>query len=508
MSTRIKNHVIPFTRLIFPIITGLLLFYILVDGFALLSFQWLRLREYWRFIILPISGYFVWIKRKELLQKNPRPEIVWGLIPFLFGCGMYVVWKITLIDTFIEAGIFITCIASICLFMGKWFVKKLFFPLFYLVFMTTILVRLLSPLTFVMQTVSAIGSSWLLGAFGCPVLRNGQFLRLPHLVLEVASACSGVSQLIALIAFALPLGILRHRSFLSRFVLVLLAIPLTILTNVIRIVLIAWWNYSGPKPNIHGPKGVLDLPLIYPLAIIILFAFSELFRRFEIKKQSKTDHENDRITEKKVFDYRSFKAPCIIGIVIMVICIIVATAVQPRALTYKYDLQEIPMDVGEWTGSETHNLPVWFSLGSPDGVLERSYVQKNKMQVSLIVARFSEQNIWKRIYCVESEILKGQNYSVRLHAQDMSIVNAKIYNTEMHSQKIIALSFFCIDSIPFDNISDTRKTVIMHTLRDHRSNGLFYFLMCNKNQDGYSDQKLQEFTASIFPYVKKMQESR
>jgi len=110
---------------------------------------------------------------------------------------------------------------------------------------------------------------------GWDVLRDGRFLRLPHAVLEVASECSGAGQLTALIAFAIPLGFMMHKSIWPRIALLLLTVPFALTVNTIRIILVALWNYDGLKSAITGRMRFFACRLFIPS--LLCFCTSVLF---------------------------------------------------------------------------------------------------------------------------------------------------------------------------------------------------------------------------------------
>jgi exosortase len=481
--------------------------YLLFDGISILAFQWIRLGEYWRFLIIPVSIYFVWIKRKDLRSIEVHPDLSFGIPVLIVSCVAYILWKVTVIDTFIEIGVFVLCFGCILLFFGRNFAKVFLFSLFYLVFMTSILVRLISPITNVLQLISAIGSSWLLNISGYTVLRDGNFLRLPHMVLEVATVCSGTSQLIALMAFAFPLGMMQLSSSLPRFILVALTIPIALMTNVIRIFFIAVWNYSGPKAAIHGPHGILDLPVIYPLALITLYLCSVILSRVE-KKTNPVSLKAVPDGEKQEHPQRLFsvRPAWYIGCFIMAVTIAFPWMVQTKNVKYVNSVGEFPLLIGEWKGENDLSPPVSFYLGNPDEAVSRKYRGNDGLVLCLYIARFNRQSTWKRMTSFNSSIFKNTINTIGIPLDSFTEINVSVFRSAEGKETI---AWFEIDGMSRPWIAQARRTAISSTIRKKRNNGMFVAVSTTAgNVEGRAEDQLQKFIRSILPYIKKIQETR
>ena len=76
-----------------------------------------------------------------------------------------------------------------------------------------------------------------------PVRLTGNVIRIPGNELFVTEACSGLRSLTALLALAVLLGGLVLRSPITRFFLVLLAIPIAVVINGVRVFLTGFLVY-------------------------------------------------------------------------------------------------------------------------------------------------------------------------------------------------------------------------------------------------------------------------
>ena len=83
----------------------------------------------------------------------------------------------------------------------------------------------------------------LLEARQVPVLLNGNIIRLPGHELFVTEACSGLRSLTALASMGILIGALFLKSIAGRAILVLLAVPIAILVNGLRVFLTGFLVY-------------------------------------------------------------------------------------------------------------------------------------------------------------------------------------------------------------------------------------------------------------------------
>ena len=118
----------------------------------------------------------------------------------------------------------------------------------YLIFMAPLPFLWQQPLAiFLQQTVSSTSAA-LLTAVEVPVLQEGYLLHLPGQTLEVAEACSGLRQLSTFLALALAVGALQRSARWIRVLLALVALPIAVLSNLVRIgITTAVLLWAGPE---------------------------------------------------------------------------------------------------------------------------------------------------------------------------------------------------------------------------------------------------------------------
>jgi exosortase len=120
-------------------------------------------------------------------------------------------------------------------------------------------------------------------ALGIPIFRDGPMFYLPNAQLVVADMCTGILSLIAILALAVFYAYLTQKSTICRTLLVLVAIPVAILGNIIRIILITvlvyFFGISMMDSLIHQFQGTV----IFILTFLILILLGSLLKKFDAR---------------------------------------------------------------------------------------------------------------------------------------------------------------------------------------------------------------------------------
>lgn len=176
-----------------------------------------------------------WWKRKEFraVPKTPWWPAV-GLVAT--GLALHVVGFVIQQTRVSVIGFFLGLYGLTGAVWGRNWLRASFFPFFLFAFCVP-LATAFEPISFhmrlwVAQIVAVIGR-----LLGIDVIREGtQLFNEQHTFgYDVAPACSGIRSLISLLALTTVYGFVTFRSWWRRLVMVLLAVPLAVLGNVVRI---------------------------------------------------------------------------------------------------------------------------------------------------------------------------------------------------------------------------------------------------------------------------------
>ncbi len=168
-------------------------------------------------------------------------------------------------------------------FLGTSWMRLLAFPFALLVFIVPLPDIIVAGLEDFLMQASAGLSQLLFQWAGVPVLRTGQTIELPGMTLEVARNCSGIRSSLVLFITSLIASYLFLSSKWHRGLLVAMVIPLGVLRNAIRVMVLGMLCvHIGPEMIdswIHHHGG----PLFFAVSLAPLFLAAAWFRHRETR---------------------------------------------------------------------------------------------------------------------------------------------------------------------------------------------------------------------------------
>ena len=130
------------------------------------------------------------------------------------------------------------------------------------------------------QPIKIAISEWavtLLGAAGYPIASSGVTIQIGQYELLVAAACAGLNSILTLTALCLFYVYLRRRSNpVAFFVIALAAIPVAIISNFVRVLVLVLITYhlgeAAAQGFIHDFAGLL----MFTVALLTIFGIDKL----------------------------------------------------------------------------------------------------------------------------------------------------------------------------------------------------------------------------------------
>jgi len=239
------------------------------------------------FVVPVIAAWFVWLLRDELLERPMRPTWV-GLIIVLLGILIYVTGMMgpkQLIHHLVRsAGVFTTLFGLIVTLLGWRSFKVLRFPFFYLcAFGVVISDRIMTPVTYQLQDISAKGAWVVLKLMGFDTDLSGNTLTLfengQSFPLNVAEACSGMRMLVAFLALGTAMAYVGLSRGWQRTLLIILGVPVAIFVNVLRVVtlgLLSRYDSNFAAGDFHTFIGLVWLVPAFIVFIMLMWAVRQL----------------------------------------------------------------------------------------------------------------------------------------------------------------------------------------------------------------------------------------
>ena len=231
------------------------------------------------FLVVIVSAFRAWralrAARAPLPDREPIPYHH-GLYLFAGGLLIYAIGFITIFPFLMAVSLLFTLSGLILFFYGKGVMRALLFPVAYLSFVIPLPIVFLDRVAFVLQAISARYPAALLALLGIPVIRVGAEIQLANAAFTIGLPCSGMNSLIALLALAALFVYLLGCPVAKQITLFLLAVPLALLANILRITALLLIAHSYGAETATGFYHTLFSPLLFIIAFICLLGISKL----------------------------------------------------------------------------------------------------------------------------------------------------------------------------------------------------------------------------------------
>lgn len=222
-------------------------------------------------ILVPfVSGFFAWRARKDLAQL-PQRTSPWGYAVLLFACAMILGGDLLGIQMLGVAATVPLLAGLILIFLGPAHLRRLWFPLVFLLFMVPLPLSVLTSLTFRVKMLATDGAVFLARTCMMPMIRDGSYVRLGDDSLLVGDVCGGLRSLISLLALGAIMAYISGTKPTARVVLFMVSAPIAVLANIIRIfvlcVIAYIWGSEWATGWVHDVSGIL----IYAVALALMY---------------------------------------------------------------------------------------------------------------------------------------------------------------------------------------------------------------------------------------------
>jgi exosortase len=284
---------------------------------AKLCVDWWSVPDYSHGLLCAPLAVGVALSRVDALRQLPRAPRTVGLAGAIVAIALLGVGVLGA-ELFLTRVSLLLFIASAIVYLLGWrHLRALTFPIALLVLSVPIPAILITRITLPLQLTASIGAETALRAADIPVLRDGNVLALPNATLQVADACSGIRSLVSLMVLGLVIGQfamrnaewgmwnadgglrnadgglriaecgLRNaergiRNAAARIGIVLMAVPVAIVVNMLRVsgTAAATYRYGtvAAEGMVHEITGILTFVIASTLLIACARAFGAALR--------------------------------------------------------------------------------------------------------------------------------------------------------------------------------------------------------------------------------------
>ena len=227
-------------------------------------------------IVLATALWLLWRERADMapVAKPGHPLAVAAILAL--GLVVYVLGRMLDYDTLETGGLYGVMLAIVYGAVGRRAMTKAWFPLVFLLFVVPPPHLWMDRLTAPLKEFVSFSASNVLHALGLPVSREGVTIYVAQYQLLVEDACSGLNSLIGLTAVSLLYVYLRRRSS-PGYAAVLLAfvLPIAVLSNIVRIMMLILLTYFGGDDVAQGFLHMTTGLFLFGLALLLVFALDE-----------------------------------------------------------------------------------------------------------------------------------------------------------------------------------------------------------------------------------------
>jgi exosortase len=221
--------------------------------------------------IIPLAVYILWQKRATLLA-TPVKGTWSGLLVATASLILYTIAKVGEIQSLSPVSMIIFLWGAVIFLFGYEIYKVSLFPLLVLFFMIPVPAQIIAALTIPLQLIVTKASVWMASMVGVPVFHEGNIINVPQGTFQVVQACSGLRSIMTMLTLGAVLAYLTLRSNILRGILFVLAVPIAIAVNILRVfLLVVVFHFLGidlSEGTLHTLLGLAVFVIAFGLFLL------------------------------------------------------------------------------------------------------------------------------------------------------------------------------------------------------------------------------------------------
>ena len=232
------------------------------------------------YLVIPIALAILWDRRCLLDGSRLAPR--WWAVLMLLGvlALRFVLFERN--ERYLETATIPLVLGAIAVALGGWHIVGVAWPaIVFLFLMLPLPLRINFFLANPLQRLATIGGVNLLQMIGIPVLAEGNVIIVGEDQLEVARACNGLSMLLSFVTLITATVLLIRRPIWERVILLASALPIALISNILRITVTAWCYHRFGRETgerlAHDAAGWAMMPIALGLVYLELQVLSWLF---------------------------------------------------------------------------------------------------------------------------------------------------------------------------------------------------------------------------------------
>lgn len=232
-------------------------------------------------IVFAVSLWFFYYKARQLSKSGiaikPSPYAGWTV--FIVGAMLYIVGRSQTIYLFEVGSLVFVLLGIVLIFWGAKTAKYFWFAFFFMLFMVPLPASIVDTITQPMKIAVSYAAEYVLYHLEYPIARDGVVLNIGPYQLLVADACAGLNSLFTLEALGLLyMNVMRHESVFRNALLAALIVPISFVSNVTRVIVLALITYYmgdvAGQGFLHGFSGMV----LFVTALLLIIGVDAALR--------------------------------------------------------------------------------------------------------------------------------------------------------------------------------------------------------------------------------------
>ncbi len=240
------------------------------------------------FLIPFVSAYFIW-KDRAYLSKLPIAPSASGVVWIAFAALLLLLGDFLGFRVFAHLSLIPMLAGMIAVLLGAQWVRRMWFPLVFLIFMIPIPPSLTQNIALKLKLLAAQSAVALANAVTLPMVQEGSWIHFGDDRLLVGDVCGGLRSLIALLALGAVFAYISKVRTWAKVFIMAMAGPIAVAANIVRIfflcVVAYFWGSEVAGGKVHDYSGIL----IFAVAILLFTALDAPLRRFAAEKEDSAE---------------------------------------------------------------------------------------------------------------------------------------------------------------------------------------------------------------------------
>ncbi len=396
----------------YGVMYGLLLFIIYFSSYDwLVNHDWPREDYNYCYLIPFVVIYLVWEKKGKWLNEASVPS--WSGL-FVILPGILLFWVGELAGEFYSTYISSWLVVSGILWMhtGWKKLRTMVFPLFVSIFLFPLPIFINTKLTFGLKLVSTRIGIKLVHLLGMSAYQEGNIIDLGFTQLQVVDACSGLRFLIPLFIMSVLMAYFYRAALWKRIIITLSSIPLSIVTNSLRIALTAVLYQS------FGPAAAEGFFHDFEGLVIFIVSFGILLGEIWLLGRIVPGHDEGLMKKKvtaqtgtdttKAIKYQSGKLSFtqpqfIVAVAVLAVTLILHFTVDFREKTpSSRPFSQFPLVIGRWEGKREFMAQQFIDELQFTDYASVNYSRPDSPPIDVYVAYYESQRKGRSIHSPET----------------------------------------------------------------------------------------------------------